>query len=76
MATYDLDRTELNHLMTPNMDPAVRSAVLDYVFNGVPPAANDHDHDDKTSHVTKVEVQTSDGTVPALRFRIRRSSLT
>ena len=22
MATYDLDRTELNHLLTPNIDPA------------------------------------------------------
>ena len=32
MATYDLDRTELNHLMTPNIDPVVRSAVLDAIF--------------------------------------------
>src|SRR5215475_6327880 len=68
MATYDLDRTELNHLMTPNIDPAVRSAVLDYLFNGMPGGGNDHDkHDDdhdkhdKSPHVSKIEVQISNG---------------
>ena len=25
---YDLDRTELNHLMTPNIDPGARAAVI------------------------------------------------
>ena len=33
MATYDLDRTELNHLLTPNIDPAARAAVVDYLLN-------------------------------------------
>ena len=55
MATYDLDRTELNHLLTPNIDPAARAAVVDYLLNNGSFADDDdddhghghgHDHDD------------------------------
>jgi Ca2+-binding RTX toxin-like protein len=67
MATYDLDRTELNDLLKPNIDPMVRTAVLDYLFS-------DHGHQhlghyglDTSGHdgsTDKIEVQISDGTDP------------
>src|SRR5436305_7441805 len=45
---YDLDRTELNHLMTPNIDPGARAAVIDYLLkNG---AFQDNDDDDDHGH--------------------------
>jgi hypothetical protein len=50
MATYDLDRTELNHLLTPNIDPSIRTAILDYVFNGVTPASHVALEDGKRPH--------------------------
>ena len=40
---YNLDRTELNHLLTPNTDPGARAAVIDYLLkNG---AFQDDDDD-------------------------------
>ena len=45
MATYDLDRTELNHLLTPNIDPSVRTAVLDYLYKEIDSHSHDHDRD-------------------------------
>ena len=56
MATYDLDRTELNHLLTPNIDPSVRTAVLDYLYKEIDSHSDDHDRGDK------LDVQISDGT--------------
>src|SRR6266481_3189405 len=47
MATYDLDRTELNHLLTPNIDPAARAAVVDYLLNH---GGFDDDDDDDQHH--------------------------
>src|SRR5579864_8811748 len=49
MATYDLDRTELNHLLTPNIDPSARTAILDYLFNGVTPGSHVAIEDDHGS---------------------------
>src|SRR5215467_12691583 len=73
MATYDLDRVEINHLLTPNIDPAARAAAVDYLLNSG--AFDDDDDDDNKfdddhehySHhhgdpTFKVEV--SDGTIP------------
>jgi hypothetical protein len=42
MATYDLNQTELNQLMIPNIDPSVRDAVLDYLFDGLPSGNHGH----------------------------------
>src|SRR5437660_12727807 len=72
MATYDLDRTELNHLLTPNIDPSVRTAVLDYLYKEI----DSHDRDSAGYPLNspryplnleeqvsgKLEVQVSDGT--------------
>jgi Ca2+-binding RTX toxin-like protein len=46
MATYDLDRVELNHLLSPNVDPSVRAAVLDNLFNNDDHRTEGHDDDD------------------------------
>ena len=56
MATYDLDRAELNHLLTPNIDAAARAAVIDYLLaNGSfedddHGHGHDHDHHDGFGH--------------------------
>ncbi len=34
MAIYDLNQVELNQLMQPNIDPSVRNAVLQFLFDG------------------------------------------
>ena len=34
MAVYDLNQVELNQLMQPNIDPSVRNAVLQFLFDG------------------------------------------
>src|ERR1700730_1923385 len=47
MATYDLDRIELNHLLTPNIDPSVRTAVLDYLYKDIDSHFPDHDREHK-----------------------------
>src|SRR5215469_15552808 len=44
---YDLDRTELNHLMTPNIDPGARAAVIDYLLQN---GAFQDDDDDVYGH--------------------------
>ncbi len=45
---YNLDRTELNHLLTPNIDPGARAAVIDYLLkNG---AFQDDDDDSGGRH--------------------------
>src|SRR5271170_7074148 len=45
---YNLDRTELNHLLTPNIDPGARAAVIDYLLkNG---AFQDDDDDRSGRH--------------------------
>src|SRR5262249_19864159 len=64
MATYDLDRTELNHLLTPNIDSSARTAVLDYLFNGVTPAshiANEGDHGNGGGNACDDDKHTSHG---------------
>ena len=45
MATYDLNRVELNHLLTPEIDPSVRAAIIDFLFHG-----EGHDHDGDHGH--------------------------
>jgi hypothetical protein len=47
MATYDLDRVEINHLLTPNIDPAARAAAVDYLLNS---GTFDDDDDDGHKH--------------------------
>ena len=42
MATYDLDRTELNHLLTPEIDPSVRAAIIDFLFKDGGGGGHDH----------------------------------
>jgi nickel/cobalt transporter (NicO) family protein len=71
MATYDLDRTELNDLLKPNIDPQIRSAVLDYVFSQVEPNhehghghGHDHDHDHDLSWKGLVGMGASAGLIP------------
>src|SRR5947207_2770935 len=71
MATYDLDRTELNHLLTPNIDPAARAAVVDYLLNngGFNDDDDDdqhhghHDHDDHGHHASHHHHHDDDPTV-------------
>src|ERR1700739_2019657 len=54
MATYDLDRTELNHLLTPNIDAGARAAVIDYLLAnggfGDDDHGHDYDHHDRFGH--------------------------
>src|SRR5258708_3628391 len=80
MATYDLDRTELNHLLAPNIDPAARAAVVDYLLNhggfdddgrddrGHHDRFDDDGRDDRGHHDhhsdPAVKVEVSDGTLP------------
>ena len=80
MATYDLDRTEFNHLLTPNIDPGARAAVIDYLLkNGGFDDDDDHGHHHGSSHGDNdffgghhghhdndptVKVEISDGTLP------------
>ena len=47
MATYDLDRTELNHLLSSNIDAGARAAVVDYLLEhgGFEDDDDDHGHD-------------------------------
>jgi Ca2+-binding RTX toxin-like protein len=41
---YDLDRTELNHLLSPNIDPGAQAAVIDYLLkNGALEGDDDDD---------------------------------
>src|ERR1700754_5229244 len=44
MATYDLDRTELNHLLSSNIDAGARAAVVDYLLQHGGFEEDDHDH--------------------------------
>src|SRR5579862_8996736 len=44
---YDLDRTELNHLLTPNIDAGARAAVIDYLLQN---GAFQDDDDDRGRH--------------------------
>ena len=68
MATYDLNQTELNQLMIPNIDPAVRAAVLDYLFDEdlfTASVAGRHGHKGHNSLTEEeIQVQISDGTDP------------
>jgi hypothetical protein len=86
MATYDLDRTELNHLLTPNIDPSVRTTILDYLFNGVTPASqlavedergsakSDSGEDSSTSHARPVRSRTTTSVMSLSRRSKSRSA--
>jgi Ca2+-binding RTX toxin-like protein len=55
MATYDLDRVELNQMFSNNIDPSVRASVLDYLFDphGGPNSGSygsGEDHEDHEDH--------------------------
>jgi Ca2+-binding RTX toxin-like protein len=43
MAIYDLDQTDLRSLLTPNIDPSVRSQLLSDLFKSLPEDFKDHD---------------------------------
>jgi Ca2+-binding RTX toxin-like protein len=52
---YDLDRTELNHLLTPGIDPGARAAVIDFLLKNGPFPDDDNDvghghHHDNGEH--------------------------
>ena len=44
MATYDLDRTELNHLLSSNIDAGARAAVVNYLLEHGGFEDDDDDH--------------------------------
>lgn len=72
MATYDLDRVELNHLLTQNIDPAARASVIDYLLkSGIFDDNDDNDHHPgqengwhKNYHQGTINVEISNGTLP------------
>src|ERR1043166_2324551 len=78
MATYDLDRTELNQILSSNIDPGAQKAVIDYLLrNGAFENNDEHGHGYGKGHdphahhhhhhghgEPTVDVQTSNGTDP------------
>src|SRR3984885_1947087 len=67
MATYDLDRTEFNHLLTPNIDPGARAAVIDYLLaNG----GFDDDHGPHSRHGDSDFSGGHNGSAPTVKGKI------
>src|SRR5262245_33990555 len=65
MATYNLDRSDLNDVLTPNIDPSVRSAVLDYLYRSEGRGGHHgHGHGCGWGNDPGIRVQYSNGTDP------------
>src|ERR1700733_3792037 len=50
MATYDLDRTELNHLLSSNIDAGARASVVNYLLEHGGFEDDDDDHGNGHGH--------------------------